>query len=226
MSFSCLSESLCATIGTKVAPSGESLTDLLRRFEPDDVIAEHIASFPRSLRDVDKNKKTVLMWAVEKGRDEVVADVIKHGAGSLNAQDNDGWTATMYAARRGNIDVLKTLLDAGCDLNIASHEDKLTALHLAAGNELIDVCLALVRAGAHPNLKDVDGRPPSYYLKVPKNKWRLQDVMDVTYSEGKTASEVNRRRSNSESNPRFSMHGVDQHVFVEKYGSNDSVFMP
>lgn len=176
-----------------VVPStGENLTNLLKRFETGYVISDHIDKYPGSLNDVDESQKTVLMWAAENGRTDVVMRALDYHV-KLDAVDHDGWTAVMYAARRCSLPVMKMLLDAGCDPNLATYEDKFTALHLAAGNENIDICKILILSGADPNLVDIDGRPACYYLKTPKNKKILSDIMDFSYHEGITKSEIDSR---------------------------------
>lgn len=191
----------CGT-SSQVAPySDNNLANMLQRFETPEAISAHIAKHPRSLNDVDKDQKTVLMWAVECGRTDVITSALQYGV-KIDAVDNNGWSAAMYAARRGSLPIMEMLLEYGCDLSLASSDDEFTALHLAAGNEAMDMCIALIKAGANPNAKDIDGRPPAFYLKLQKNKGKLQDLMDVTYKEGMTKTEV-RKRSNSGGNAKY-----------------------
>jgi len=177
----------------KVEPNQVSLIDMIKKFENDDVLLAAIEKKPQCLNDSDIDHKTVLMYAVEKGREVVIKKCFENGV-YLEATDSDGWTAMMYAARRGNIEICEELLSFGANLNTATREDGFTALHLAAGNELIDVCLALVKAGADPNIKDSDGRTPDFYLKIPKNKEKLRECLKTTYKEGKTADQIHKHR--------------------------------
>jgi len=133
------------------------------------------------------------MWAVEKGREVVIRKCYENGI-FAEAVDNDGWTAMMYATRRGNIDIINIMLQFGASLNHATNEDKFTALHMAAGNELVEVCLALIKAGANPNQRDSEGKAAVDYLKDPKNKEKLRDCMEATYSGGKTYDQIHKHR--------------------------------
>ena len=132
-----------------------------------------------------QNQKTVLMWAVEKGREIAMKKAVENRV-YLDAVDNDGWTAVMYAARRGNIEILQYLLVFGASLTQATKEDEYTALHLAAGNELTEVCIILIKAGANPYAKDSSGRTPLEYIIVPKDKEKIQETISNTYKEDMT----------------------------------------
>lgn len=165
----------------------------MRKFEPDTVLLLHIEKFPTSLNDVDREGKTALMWAVEKGRECVLHKAFENGV-RIEYVDNDGWSAVMYAARRGNVEIVNFLLGLGASLNHASTEDGFTALHLAAGNELIDVCTALIKAGANPDAIDFDGKVPFDYIRVPKNAAKWKECLEETYKNGRTYDQIHKQR--------------------------------
>jgi uncharacterized protein len=183
----------CGRITTVGVDDPAGLIDRIKRMDDDNAIAAYLERKPGSIVEKDEDDKTVLMWAVEKGRMSIIKKTVE-GRVYMEGHDNDGWTAMMYAARRGNVDICMYLLDFGCDLNHQTTEDKFTALHLAAGNELISVCLALIKAGADPNMKDAEGKTAIDYLKEPRNKEKLRDTMEKTYAGGKTADQIHRLR--------------------------------
>lgn len=148
---------------------------------------------PLALNDVDDDKKTVLMWAVEKGREVVIDKCFENGT-FLEARDNDGWTAVMYAARRGNIEICSKLLNYGANLDVATTEDGFTALHLAAGNGHVLVCVALIEAGANFDKKDVAGKVPFEYLRIAKSRELYEKAVATVNLSGKSAESIHRRR--------------------------------
>lgn len=177
---------------TKIAPEANLIT-MIKNFEKDEDLLRQLKNFPKSLHDADEDEKTVLMWAVEKGRDCIVEKGLSHGINIENT-DNDGWNAIMYAARRGNMAVLKMLLDYGGELNRASLEDGFTALHLAAGNGLIEVCKALLKAGANPNILDASKKKPIDHIKDKRQKEMYNDCLVNTYKEGQTPDRLHQDR--------------------------------
>jgi ankyrin repeat protein len=177
---------------TKVAPE-ENLISMIKAFEKDDELLKFLKKHPKSLFDADGDDKTVLMWAVEKGRDCIVKAALDGGINAENV-DNDGWSAMMYAARRGNMEVLQMLLGYGVELNRSSTEDGFTALHLAAGNELIDVCIMLLKAGADPHIKDVSGKKPEAYIKDKRKLEKYKECCSDTFKEGITPDRLHQER--------------------------------
>lgn len=204
----------CCGFGSSVGIDPVGLIDRIKRMDDDAAIESYVNSHPSSITETDEDDKTVLMHAVERGRMPLIKKAVE-GRVYMEAQDNDGWTAMMYAARRGNVDICMYLLEYGSDLNHQTHENKFTALHLAAGNELINVCLALVKAGANPNMKDSEGKTALTYLKDPRNKEKLRDTMDKTYSGGKTFEQIHRQRVEAGTEKSVSM-------CMERYGGSAS----
>lgn len=178
-------------------------------------IESYIERNPKSVTEIDIDDKTVLMWAVEKGRMTLIKRAVE-GRVYMETQDNDGWTAMMYAARRGNVDICMYLLEFGSCLNHQTHEDKYSALHLAAGNELIGVCLALIKAGANPNMMDSEGKKAVDYLKEPKNKEKLRDTMEQTYAGGKTFDQIHKHRVEAGTEKSVS-------ICMQRYGASSVV---
>lgn len=65
----------------------------------------------------DKNGKTLLMWASEKGHKAIAALLIVKGA-DVNARDIGGWTSLRWALSKEKTVLLELLLDEGADVNV------------------------------------------------------------------------------------------------------------
>lgn len=165
----------------------------LKSYESSPQIISVISDNLKFVNEFDTNNKTVLMWAVEKGRQDVMEKLIANGA-KLEATDNDGWTPLMYAARRGNVPIAKYLIEQGANIMQRSISDNFTPLHLACGNECIDMAEFLVDHGADIDAKDNSGRTPGYYMKVRGNKERLHSASAKISGSGKTPESIRNAR--------------------------------
>ena len=181
-----------------------SLCFMIKKFETDEDLMNHIEKYEKSIDDVDGDNKTALMWAVEKGRMPVIRHMLT-GNMNLDSKDIDGWTALHYAARRGNLEVCKLLLDRGADVTAKAGEDEFTPLHLACGNELVEMSEILIAAGADPASKDHAGRTPEQYLKVARNRDKVSTSIERVIKSGETPLAIRRRREEYASERTLSM---------------------
>lgn len=170
-----------------------SLCFMIKKFETDEALMDHLEKYPNSIDDADVDNKTALMWAVEKGRMPVVRYILDKNV-NLDSKDVDGWTALHYAARRGNIEICKLLLDQGADVTAKAGEDEFTPLHLACGNELVEMAELLINAGADATVKDHAGRIPEQYLKVARNKEKISNSIERVMRSGDTPAARRKRR--------------------------------
>ena len=194
----------CFCISAVSVEPTQSLTYMLKKFEPDDVIIDHIKRFPKCINDADDDGKTALMWAVEKGRTLIAVRLLRLKA-NIEAVDSDGWSATMYAARRGNKEALQVLLDLGADVTVKTTEDDFTALHLACGNELVEIAQMLIKAGADPMARDDCGRNALYYMKLAKNKDKVSETTTKILQSGKTPEDIRKTREDTATEKSISM---------------------
>lgn len=67
-----------------------------------------------NVNSLDKNNKTPLMWAIEKGFNASVKYLLANGA-NPNMLDNNGNTALHLAIKSNKLPILKTLLESGSD---------------------------------------------------------------------------------------------------------------
>jgi ankyrin repeat protein len=194
-SFACVS---CASTTVKVGPITKGiLISMIRNYESDAVMVSLIEKNPELLLDADENDKTVLMWAIEKGREAVVNKCFENGTYIENV-DNDGWTAIMFAARRGHLGICEHLLNLGANVDVESVDDKFSPLHLAAGNECMPVCEQLIKAGAQISRRDIHGKVPFDYIRTPKNQELYRKAVEDIQKAGLPAAVANRRRLESE----------------------------
>ncbi len=109
----------------------------------------------------DNNGWTVLMAAVNGGKDAMVRLLLEKGA-DVNAKDKDGSTALTWAAFNTRADIMATLLDNGADPNIKD----------AYGGPLLvrslmpfkpDVVRVLLAKGADPNAANANGDTALYW---------------------------------------------------------------
>ena len=101
----------------------------------------------------NKNDKTALMIACEKGNVVAIHELLQAGA-NPNIKDNKGKTATHYAAVSVcSKETLQALLNCGADITITDIQNR-TALMIACimGNE--DAIIVLLTAGTNPNAVD------------------------------------------------------------------------
>ncbi|HEV2601499.1 MAG TPA: ankyrin repeat domain-containing protein [Candidatus Babeliales bacterium] len=85
---------------------------------------EEIVSYKK-----DKHGRTILMYAVEKGKSDVVQFLVQAGV-DVNETDTKGRTALMFAAQYGKLDVAKFLVQSGATVD-AKRVDGKTALQIA-----------------------------------------------------------------------------------------------
>jgi ankyrin repeat protein len=133
----------------------------------------------------DKNGRTALMWASEKGYTEIVKLLREKGAigtikidlyliesaqkgdiagvnallnkgADVNAKDKDGWTALMEASNNGHTEIVKALIDKGANIN-AKDKNGRTALMWASLFGNTEIVKMLLNKGADVNAKDKDG---------------------------------------------------------------------
>ena len=108
----------------------------------------------------NKDGKSALHLAVQKGNIELVKLLIKAGA-DVNISNNYGWTALHFAVRDNAIELVKLLLKAGADVNM-SNDIGWTVLHfLPLDHDMIEnykkILQLLLSAGADINAQTIDG---------------------------------------------------------------------
>ena len=79
----------------------------------------------------DRNGKTSLMFAADRGNKDIAALLSKNG--DIDAQDTNGWTALMYAARKYSTATMQALKKAGANVNLKNKDGK-NAEMIAAEN--------------------------------------------------------------------------------------------
>ncbi|XP_055954649.1 serine/threonine-protein phosphatase 6 regulatory ankyrin repeat subunit C-like [Patella vulgata] len=104
----------------------------------------------------DKDGKTSLMVAAERGPKDMVEKLLRVGC-NINLQDHRGKTALMYAVDNQDETILSLLLQNGADYNICDNNGQ-TALMVAVENHKKIHCEYLLKAGADVNLRDNNGK--------------------------------------------------------------------
>lgn len=129
------------------------------------LIALKLIDSGANLNITDREGKTALMWAAEKGYQELVQALVSHGI-DVNAVDDEGKTALIWAAIGGkrNVAIAHTLIDHGSVISTKDNEGK-TAL---AWSELNATSIPLSHQGNESSRK---GYTPGYtkmHLKHPE----------------------------------------------------------
>lgn len=193
------------------APAELVIIPLIKSFEASPQIIQVISDNLKSVDECDEDKKTALMWAVEKGRQDIIEKLIANNA-QIEKKDSDGWTPVMYAARRGNVAVFKYLMNQGALLTNVTKSDGFTALHLACGNECIDMAEALIEYGADSEVKDKTNHTPLYYIRG-KDKEKLHAACAKLQASGVTPSQV-RNKHEEQFAERHASRKMEEYVKV------------
>ncbi|KAH6645094.1 ankyrin repeat-containing domain protein, partial [Truncatella angustata] len=109
----------------------------------------------------DKQGKSVLMHAIERGYRAVSEELVQKGA-DISAADNDGKTPLHHASSSGQAKVATLLIDRGADISTTDKDGK-TPLYHALSLGQVDVALLLIDRGADISTTDKDGKTPLYH---------------------------------------------------------------
>lgn len=128
---------------------GESLLHIAAEIGADDIITELLSQDANSLAQ-DKNGKTALIRASEKGMRSAVTALLEHGnRDQVYIQDNDGSTALHYAIQNKNPD---------------------TAFNIAS---------LLIRAGARTTIRDNNNRAPVHTARDIHGDKFLEELLEL-----------------------------------------------
>ncbi|KAK3856396.1 hypothetical protein Pcinc_037283 [Petrolisthes cinctipes] len=131
----------------KVGHQGQSLLHLAAHNTKADLLLRLLLYKELRINFQDKEKKTALHVAAEKGSREVCLWLLRKGA-IKDATDWHGKTALHYAAMYGHCNVLKLLIKKNVNLSLQD-EHKNTALHIATQKGKLTCCNDLVQANQH-----------------------------------------------------------------------------
>lgn len=105
-----------------------------------------------SLDVVDREGRTLLMYAVLYERHSIVKYLLEHNA-NLSQQDKHKFTALHFSAQVGNVEIVETLLRAGADVN-SKDDFGNSPIMKCKYNTPVDVFKLLVGYGANPFQKN------------------------------------------------------------------------
>lgn len=130
--------------------------------------AEVVRLLAHGLTLNEKEQRTLMRYAVEKGHTEVAKTLLSLGI-DVNITDpfHFGQTSLFVAARKGDFTMTQMLLAAEADPNVPDFTERETPLHVAVESGRIEVVRALVDAGADVNARNNRPQTP---LQVAANK--------------------------------------------------------
>ncbi|WGJ62476.1 ankyrin repeat domain-containing protein [Wolbachia endosymbiont of Frankliniella intonsa] len=124
----------------------------------------------------DKDRKTPLHLAIEKGNENIVKALLNKGA-DVNLQDKDRKTPLHLAIEKGNENIVKALLAVeGINVNLQDKYRK-TPLHLAVEKDNENIVNALLAVdGINVDLRDKNESTP-LYLAAKKGKMEILEAL-------------------------------------------------
>jgi ankyrin repeat protein len=122
----------------------------------------------------DKNRRTPLSWAAERGREVVTNLLLARSDVEIDSKDNSGRTPLSWAAGNGHKAVVKLLLEKGAELESKDNAGR-TPLSWAVSERWRErVVKLLLEKGAELESKDDSGRTP---LSWAAGTWSSEDAM-------------------------------------------------
>ncbi|KAK3940661.1 hypothetical protein QBC46DRAFT_353953 [Diplogelasinospora grovesii] len=122
------------------------------------IFAFLLASGELDANSRDKDGRTPLSWAAEKGNEAIVKLLLQNGV-DFNAKDTDGRTPLMWATLKGHEAIVKLLLENGVDVNAKDLFDQTPLIWaIRQGHEAI--VKLLLENGVDVDAKDERGRTP------------------------------------------------------------------
>ncbi|KAK2172952.1 hypothetical protein NP493_916g00107 [Ridgeia piscesae] len=119
-------------------------------------VRDSLEDFP--VDSADKNEKTALHLAAERGHEDIVDKLL-----ALNA--DTGQTAVHLAARHGHLDILRKLILKGIEIDDRDCEGR-TALHLATERGHTELVKLLLSSHADVNAETTQGNTPMHVAAV------------------------------------------------------------
>lgn len=110
----------------------------------------------------DKQGRTALHWAVERGHVQVVEALVTTYHASLDILTKDSESPLMFAVLAQRIDLVRQLLTYGAYPQHTNKEGA-SALHLACAQGSLDIVHELIAHGAWLELEDAEGESPLFY---------------------------------------------------------------
>ncbi|MBO7454734.1 MAG: ankyrin repeat domain-containing protein [Alphaproteobacteria bacterium] len=104
----------------------------------------------------DKNGKTALILAVEKGNLEIIKKLASYSK-ELNHEDKTGWTALLLAVANENEEVVEILLKNKAGIDIQNNQGQ-SPLMLAVSKGNVNLVNLLIEKGADVNARDNDDK--------------------------------------------------------------------
>lgn len=106
----------------------------------------------------EKQGKTILMIAAQKGYIELVTNILQNEETWVNHEDRDSKQPLHYAIdnQTENCDVVNLLIDNGAEINKGTTNDGLTPLMFAVNRGHINITKILVEKGAQLEASDIN----------------------------------------------------------------------
>jgi ankyrin repeat protein len=125
----------------------------------------------------DKNGKTALHYAAERGDKAMVTLLVDNGA-EVDSQDKDGMSALHYAAQNGHKLIVEKLISTNADFN-AKDKNDISVLHCAVQNNNEEIVKLLIEAGADAVTKDKKNHTPLHDAAINKNPKMIKMLIEA-----------------------------------------------
>jgi ankyrin repeat protein len=113
----------------------------------------------KNINNIDDLGRTILHYAVIRGKLDVVLQAIQIGA-DVNMQDKYGFSPLHYACRRGFLSIVETLIEKNTNLNLKDHYG-CTPLHHAAEQGFLEIVISLLNGKADILARDKNSLTPA-----------------------------------------------------------------
>ena len=127
-----------------------------------DLPLKEIISAGGNINDLDRQKRSALIYGCRAGREHTVRYLLGHGNMSISpdAKDRKGMAAIHYACIYGHLNTIRILVQGGANINLPGGTDRLSPLAYTVSHNKYTCAEYLISQSAKVLMKDKYGRSP------------------------------------------------------------------